>query len=475
VHYARRFIERHPNSDFALMLMAAAQANSADWTDPDTDLRLHERIDRALGAGEMIPVPLFSYLHIEPDPARNRKAAVAAATKLDEMFSDVERPFDFAARRRGDRRLRIGYVSYDFRNHPTAHLIGNSFAAFDRGRFEIFAYGYGREPNDVYRRRIRESVDSFADITTESYEATARRIYDDGIDILIDQMGWTRNCRMPIFALRPAPIQAGWLGYPGTTGASFIDYIIADPVILPHGDERHYSEQVVRLPHFYMVNDRSFELDLPPTSRSANGLADDAFVFCSFNATNKLDPVMFAAWMRILRRVPRGILWVMGEPLVERNLKREAAAAGVDPARIVMAPRRDKLEHLARLALADLTLDTRFYNGHTTTCDSLWAGVPVLTLRGTHFPGRVSASALSVLGLTELITETLEAYETLAVRLATDPAALASLRDRLMATRTTSPLVDTARWVRNMERVYLGMWARFRDGLPPAGFDVVEP
>jgi len=475
LRYARRLCALGLASDYALSTINHATASCADWSDDESARRLHERIDQALAADRPLPVALFTYLHIEPDPARHLKAAKAAARALQEMVADVRRPSPSAVRRRDDGRLRIGYVSYDFRNHPAAHLIGNSFALFDRSRFEIVAYGYGRDTGDVYRQRIVASVDRFVDITTDSFEASAQRIHDDGIDILVDLMGWTRNSRMAIFALRPAPIQAGWLGLAGTTGAPFIDYLIADPVVVPPQAERFFTEQVVRLPHFYMVNDRSFERELPAATRAQYGLPEDAFVFASFNNIDKLDPVTFAAWMRILNRVPQGILWVMGDATVARNLKATAAAAGIDPARIAMASKAPKLDHLARLALADLALDTRIYNGHTTTCDLLWAGLPVLTLRGTHFPGRVSASALTVIGVPELITDSLEDYEAAAVRLAGDPATLRALRERIAAGRETAPLADTARWVRNMERAFEAMWARHAAGQPPAGIDILDP
>lgn len=475
LRYARRLYEIDHGSDFALATIVSALANRADWSDPDSARRLMERAERALREDRRSPVPLFTYLHMEAEPARHLKAAQIAAREMEEMMADVRRPSRSPSRGRDGERLRVGFVSYDFRNHPASHLIGNSFALFDRSRFEIVAYGYGRDNGDDYRKRIVDSVDRFVDITTDSFEASAQRICDDGIDILVDMMGWTRNNRLALFALRPAPIQASWLGFAGTTGATFIDYVIADPVVVPPEAESFFTERVARMPHFYMINDRTFERDLPTVTRADVGLPQDAFVFASFNNIDKLDADTFASWLRILSQVPHGILWIMGGATIERNLKATAAAAGIDPARIVMAPKVSKRDHIARLALGELALDTRIYNGHTTTCDLLWAGVPVLTLRGRHFPARVSASALTVLGLPELITDSPADYEAAAVRLAADRPALQSLRARIAATRETSPLADSARWVRNMERLFQAMWTRHRAGAPPAGFDIVDP
>ncbi|MGE0746715.1 MAG: tetratricopeptide repeat protein [Rhodospirillales bacterium] len=475
LRHARRLYERDPESDFALATIVNALANSADWSDSRSTRQLMERVDRALADGRPMPVAPFTYLHMEADPARHLRAAQITARDLEETVADVRRPSSSPSRGRDGERLRIGFVSYDFRNHPAAHLIGNSFALYDRTRFEIFAYGYGRDGGDDYRKRIVASVDRFVDITNDSFEASAQRICDDGIDILVDMMGWTRNSRLALFALRPAPIQVSWLGFPGTTGATFIDYLIADPVVVPPEAEKFFTERIARVPHFYMINDRTFERDLPTVTRADVGLPDDGFVFASFNNIDKLDADTFASWLRILSRVPHGILWNMGGAAVERNLKASAAAAGIDPARILMAPKVPKRDHIARLALADLALDTRIYNGHTTTCDLLWAGVPVLTMRGSHFPGRVSASALTVLGLPELITDGPAAYEAAALRLATDRPALQSLRARIAATRETSPLVDSARWVRNAERLFDTMWLRHRAGATPATFDITDP
>jgi predicted O-linked N-acetylglucosamine transferase (SPINDLY family) len=342
------------------------------------------------------------------------------------------------------------------------------FGRHDRERFEIFTYSYGPDDGSDYRAQIAAESDHFVDLREAGDAQAARRIHTDGIHILVDLMGYVANCRPEVLALRPAPIQVNYLGYPGTMGADFMDYIVTDRVTTPPGDVPFIHEAIVYLPHTYQVTDDQQPIDPQPVTRADEGLPEAGTVYCCFNTLYKLEPAMFGAWMRILAGVAGSVLWLLAKPPEAReNLRREAAAAGVDPARLVFAEGKHKPLHLARLGLADLVLDTRYYNAHTTTSDALWAGIPVLTWPGDGFPARVAASLLSAIDLPELIVPSLVDYEREAIRLGNDPAALAGLKMRVAEHRSTRPLFDTRRWVRGFEWALAAMWARYAAGEAP--------
>ncbi len=349
-------------------------------------------------------------------------------------------------RRKGPK-IRVGYMSADFRIHPTSQLIAELIERHGRQDFDIIGYSFGPDDGSPIRRRLAESFDRFVDLRAATHAGAARTIRQDGIDILVDLNGYTRGGRPQILARRPAPVQVSFLGYPGTMGADFIDYIIADAVCIPPGDEIFFSETVIRLPDCYQPNDRQREIaeTLP---REATG-----FVFCCFNNSFKITPALFAIWMRLLAKIPGSVLWLLDGPATE-NLKREAVKAGIGPERLIFAPRLPLPEHLARHRQADLFLDTLPYNAHTTASDALWAGLPLLTCRGETFAGRVAASLLTAVGLPELITSSLEEYEATALALATDAARLAGLREKLAGNRDTAPLFDTDRFARALEDAY---------------------
>jgi predicted O-linked N-acetylglucosamine transferase (SPINDLY family) len=370
-------------------------------------------------------------------------------------------------------RIRIGYLSADFHAHATAYLVAELMERHGRDRFEVAGYSCGVDDGSAMRRRLTAAFDRFVDLRPLSDWEAARRIHADGIDILVDLKGFTREARTRILGFRPAAIQVNFLGYPGTMGAEFIDYVIADPVCIPPGHEAFFGEKVVRLPDCYQPNDAKREIAEPTPSRAECGLPERGFVFCSFNNPYKITPAFFAAWMRLLEAVPGSVLWLLAaNDRVEANLRREAAARGVAPERLVFAPRRPLPDHLARHRLADLFLDTLPYNAHTTASDALWAGLPVVTCAGSTFAGRVAASLLTAIGLPDLITATLPDYQAMALRLATDPAALASVAARLRDNRASAPLFDGGRYTRNLEAAYGRMWDLHRAGRPPESFDV---
>jgi predicted O-linked N-acetylglucosamine transferase (SPINDLY family) len=371
-------------------------------------------------------------------------------------------------RHSGHDRLCIGYFSADFHNHATAHLITELLERHDRAGFEIVAFSYGPERHDAWRRRIEDAVERMVECASRSDEDIAGLASEMQIDIAVDLKGYTRNARPGIFALRPAPIQVNYLGYPGTMGMGCIDYIIADATVIPIPDESAYDEKVVYMPHSYQANDSAKPISDEPVDRIEHGLPVDGFVYCCFNNNHKISPEVFDIWMRLLRANERSVLWLFaGNPAATENLRKEARSRGVAPERLIFAPRRELSEHLARHRLADLFLDTFYYNAHTTASDALWAGLPVITRLGDTFAGRVAASLLRALDLPELVTETEAQYEALALRLTRNPEELAGIRDKLARHRTSRSLFDAARFAADIETAYRAMWERHRMGLPP--------
>jgi predicted O-linked N-acetylglucosamine transferase (SPINDLY family) len=368
-------------------------------------------------------------------------------------------------------KLRLGYVSADFREHPVANLTAELFELHDRARFEVFAYSIGPEDASPLRKRLVRAFDRFIELRDMTVAAAAERIAADQIDVLIDLTGYTQFAAPQVLALRPAPIQVNFLGYPGTLGADFVDYIVADRFILPPEHAADYAEAPAYLADCYMPNDRK-RVIAPAPMRAECGLPDRGFVFCCFNSVWKITPRVFELWMGLLRKVPDSVLWLRDfYSVATRNLRAAADKHGLAD-RIVFAPRADYAQHLARLGCADLFLDTLPYNAHATASDALWAGLPVLTCVGDTFAARVCGSLLSAVGLPELITGSLEEYRSLALRLARDPEVLGALRERLRATRLTCPLFDSAKFTRNLEVLYTRMWERHVAGKKPAMIDV---
>jgi len=379
---------------------------------------------------------------------------------------------------RGERydhdRIRIAYVSADFRLHPVAVQCAGVFEHHDRSRFETIAISLGADDGLGMRQRMQKSFERFIDARNQSDEEIAKLLRDMEVDIAVDMMGFTENALTAIFARRPAGLQVNYLGYPGTMGAPYMDYILADRILIPPSQHAEYEEKIAYLPDTYMPSDGTRPIAERTPSRTEAGLPDSGFVFCTFNNLYKITPEMFALWMRLLVRIENSVLWLsQANPTAIRNLRREAEAQGVSGERILFAPFvRAPDEHLARLRLADLFLDTLPYNAHATTCDALWAGVPVVTLTGSSFAGRVGSSLLSAAGLPELIADTPAAYEAIALNLARDPRRLARIKKKLARNREAQPLFDTARYTRNLETAYFMMWRRHQNGDPPASFAV---
>jgi predicted O-linked N-acetylglucosamine transferase (SPINDLY family) len=426
---------------------------------------LQARLLAAVDAGARVRP--FSLLSLASTPEQQRRCARRWVAELPDM------PALWRAAPAADGRIRVGYLSTDFREHPIATLIMALLEQHDRARFRIAGYSIGPVQDGPRRRRIVAACEDFIDLYGESDAAVAARIAADGVDILVDLCGYTGGSRPAIAARRPAPVQVNWLCYTGTMGARFIDYIVADPVIAPPGAATAFDEVLVRLPESYQSNDPTRPVAPERPARAACGLPDDGVVLCCFNGTYKITPEIFAIWMRVLAGQPRAVLWLLEhEAASTANLRAAAAAHGVDPARLVFAPSVEHATHMARQPLADLFLDTTPYGAHTTGSDALWAGVPLLACPGATFASRVGASMLQALELPELIAPSLAAYEALAGALADDPARLAALRARVAAARARAPFFDAARFARHLEYAFEHMAARQRAGAAPAPFDV---
>lgn len=367
-----------------------------------------------------------------------------------------------------DGRIRIGYFSSDFHSHATAYLMAELFELHDRNRFELFGFSFGPDPDDEMRGRIKSTFDHFIDVRFQGDQEVAELARKLGIDIAVDLKGFTQDSRTAIFALRCAPLQVNYIGYPATMGAEYIDYIVADETLVPNESKQFYSEKIIYLPDSYQVNDSKRKISEQKYTRSQLGLPERAFVFCCFNGSFKITPAIFDAWMKILHSVEGSVLWLLDDNATSSfNLRREAELRGISPERLIFAPRMKLNDHLARHRAADLFLDTLPCNAHTTASDALWAGLPVLTQIGRSFSGRVAASLLNAVGLSELITATSEEYERLAIRLALHPEELNALKQRLADNKQSSKLFDTSLYVKHLETAYVSIYERHLSGLDP--------
>ncbi|MBI4182745.1 MAG: tetratricopeptide repeat protein [Proteobacteria bacterium] len=457
VPHFRAALARAPGHGEALSGLVWALQNDCRWEGLEgLSGRLLDLVRQKLAQeGAWCGLAPFRSLALPTTPAE--QLAIArnyALTRLGPPAEGGPRP----APRAAGGRLRVGYLSADFHAHATMTLMGDLFALHDRGAVEVFAYSLGPDDGGAERRRVERESDRFVELRGTGDPEAAARIAADRLDLLVDLKGYTRGNRARILALRPAALQVSWLGYPGTLGAGFIDYAIADAVVTPPALAPHFAEAIVRLPHCYQMNPALAPDDSPAPTRADCGLPEKGVVFCSFNNSYKITPEVFARWMAILRRVPGSALWLLApRPEVAANLAGAAGAAGIDAGRLVLAPRAGNRAHLARLGLADLFLDTRPVGAHTTARDSLRAGVPVLTSPGETFASRVAASLLAAVGLSELAVPDLESYEELAVALAGDRERRAELRRRLAEGRAKGPLFDPRRFVRGLEAAYREM------------------
>ena len=453
-------IAREPEPRFAHGMRRYALMHQCDWNDFEADAAA---ISAGIGQGRLESPPL-PFLALVDDPALQRRAAGIWATE-EHTPADLLPPLSPLSARD---KVRVGYFSGDLHDHPVAQLLAQVIETHDRSRFEVTAFSFGPETGDATRQRLRGAFDRFIDVRSRPDRDVAQLARELQIDIAIDLTGHTAGSRTGIFALRAAPLQVNYLGYPGTLGTDCMDYLVCDRMVVPTGQESHYAEKLVRLPHSFMPHDSGRQV-AGSFTRGELGLPQGAFVFCCFNNNYKITPAVFDDWMRILARVPGSVLWLsQNNEAAVSNLRREAARRGVDGARLIFAARMPSAaNHLARHAAADLFLDTRPYNAHATALDALWAGLPLLTLPGRGFASRVAASLLAAIDLPELIADSAAHYADLAVELAGDPQRLRQIRDRLSRNRAASPLFDTTRLTRDLETAYALMIGRHRAGLPP--------
>lgn len=373
-----------------------------------------------------------------------------------------------AQRRSPGGKLRIGYLSSDFHHHATSMLLVEVLEQRDTAGFEVTLFSHGRDDGTPLRARMAAACDRFIDLRECGLRQTAQAIHDQSIDILVDLKGYTGETRIGALACRPAPLQVSWLGFPGTTGADWIDYVIGDPVVTPLEHEANYSEKIAQLPVCYQPNDRRRPVSKDAGCRADWGLPADALVLASFNQVYKIVPQWLDLWARLLHELPRAVLWQLtGSDTAHGNLRRELAARGIDPARLLIAPQVASHDHLARVALADIFIDTFPCNGHTTVSDALWAGLPVVTRCGESFASRVGASLLQAVGLGEWVAGDDEGYVQRVLHLANDPAQRDAVRARLASARSDAPLFDSGRFARDLEALYRRMWQRHEAGLPP--------
>jgi predicted O-linked N-acetylglucosamine transferase (SPINDLY family) len=463
----KQAIRLSPAREYLPGMMLHMKRSICDWEDIEAESReLEASVDR----GEIAAYP-FILLPITDSPSLQRKAAEIYARDKCPPSARAALP----ARRPRPRKIRIGYFSADFRNHAITYLMAGLLERHNRSQFEIFAFSFGPDTGDEMRARVSSAADRFIDVGSLPDRAIAELSRELEVDIAVDLMGYTRGSRPGIFAQRPAPVQASYLGYPATMGADFIDYLIADPTLIPEASRQHYSEKIVYLPDSFQVTDSGQLIASTPCSRAQHGLPEQGFVFCCFNNNYKITPVTFDIWMRILARVEGSVLWLLEDnPTAGANLRKEAARRGIDPQRLIFATRVPLPEHISRQRLAGLFLDTLPFNAGATASPALWAGLPVLTRVGESFAGRMASSLLRAIDLPELVTTTDAAYEALAVDLATHPERLHELRQKLERSRLTTPLFDTTAITRHLEAAYTEMHARHHANLPPGHIHITR-
>jgi len=478
----RKALDLRPDFGDATANLAHCQVFVCDWSTRDADLaKLSTLLSIQLSSLRTVPcIQPFHSLSYPFSLAELLAIAQRYARRATMNVALCDTSFKYRAKPKSVR-LKVGYVSSDFGNHPLSHLMQSVFGLHNSNKFEIFCYSLSPADKSQYHLKIVREAEHFTQIGHMHSSEAAELINADGIHILINLNGYTKGCKNEIFALKPAPIQASFMGFCGTLGADYIDYIIADNVVIPPQSRPYYSEKVIAMPHSYLVNDHRASsqglIDIPngQISRAQYGISEDSFVFCSFNQLYKIDPAIFDVWMHLLKRVPNSILWLLRFPPVgEMHLLAEARKRGIREDQLVFTDVAAREEHVKRGFLADLFLDTPLCNAHTTGCDILWSGTPMITLQGEKMASRVASSLLMAAGLGELVCTSHSQYEELAVALAEDPDRLYSLRQNLENRRNSCAAFDTPRWVRNMEQGLIEAWGRHDEGRAPAHIEVVD-
>ncbi|WP_416676346.1 Fe2+-dependent dioxygenase [Egbenema bharatensis] len=459
----RRILQLNPQHLKALNGLLKVLLQTAQWTDLAELTEKLWQIGQHQICTDIVP---YDVLSLKLSAAQQQVLAENHAKAVAQKIAPLRQQLNFLFPPRHPDRLRIGYVSGDFRNQAIAHLIYRLFELHDRQQVEVFAYSLGKNDNSPYRHKLEADCDCFQDVQGWSDQAIAQQVYNDQIDILIDLEGYTEYAQTSIYALRPAPLIVSYLGHSGTMGADYIDYFITDEVATPPEQATHLTEQCIYLPHSHIVTNNQEVIAPTVFQRSDFGLPDAAFVFCAFHKNAKIEPHTFAVWMRILKNVPDSVLWLkINDPIAQQNLIAHAERSGISGDRLIFTSSFPKAEYLVQLQCADLYLDALQFNACVTAVDSLWAGLPLLTCAGEAFASRMAASCLSAVGLPELITTSPEAYEQQAIYLATHPDELQALRQRLVQARSNAPLFNTEQTVRHLESAYQMIWQNYQAGL----------
>ncbi len=460
IGYYQQAIKLNPKLGHAWVHLIHQKQHACDWQDLEAQI---QQVDTWVEQQQALQISPFAFLSM---PGTSAKAQLNCANlwlkqRYQSWFEQAKSaPFAQRNNQRKNGKIRLGYLSADFRQHPLASLVTEVLELHQRDHFEIYAYSSGKNDESNERKRFEKSVDFFRDIRNVSIQDAAQQVLADHIDILIDLTGFTQNSRAQITAMKPAPISINWLGYPGTMGQGLYDYILADATIIPPADEVYYGERVLRMPHCYQPND-SRRPKPQEDMRKNHGLSEEMMVFACFNQTFKILPDMFLRWMRILKAVPNSVLWLLEcNPLAKQHLIQSAQQSGIDASRLIFAPRVDMQTHISRLALADLFLDTLPYNAHTTASDALWAGLPVLTCYGDTFAARVGASLLNAIEIPELICKSLDDYEQRAILLGRSGEERMSLRHKLAQHRDSTTLFNSQQFCRDLENIYREVFAQ---------------
>lgn len=478
IDFQKKALKANPNHHKAGVELLKELKNICDWEAVDKILPgIKELTDKQIEHGVCPGMTPFLYLSLTDNPEDNLNLSNMWAEDIRKNARIVSQDngFDFFKREKDEnKKLRIGYLSFDYRDHPFAHLTKELFALHNKEEFEICAYATSGDDGSEIRKIYEEGAYKFTTIFGMGDLEAAKHIYEDRIDVLFDFTGYTNGSRTGIAALRPAPVLVNMWGYPGTIGGDVFDYTVADELIIPEEHQQYYSEEIVYLPDQVQIAHQGEKISDTDFTRQQFGLPEEGFVFCSLNPTYKFEPVMFSIWMDLLKEAPDSVLWLRKtSELAEDNLKSFAKKCGVNEERIIFAERlEDRTDYFKRMQLADLALDTRIYNGGSTTIDALWAGVPVITLLGNHYPSRMSASHIKAVDIPELIANSLEEYKELALKLAKNPEELKKLREKLWKTRKNCNLFNTERYVSNLEKACKIMWKNWSQGKKPQKINV---
>lgn len=470
----KKAMELSPGHERLSIEMLRAVKASCRWdTYPQMAKEAQDEIQKQIDNNQFVEIYPLMHVQNYQDSKQNYLVAKAWSDELARRFGKLAKPHKKLGPEDKNRKIVLGYLSNDFRNHAIAHLVQSMFKAHDRSKFIVNAYTSMESDGSHYRQIIEETCDSLTVLNKSNYLDTTQQIRDDDVDIVIDLAGYTSGSFLEICALKPAPLQISYLGFPGTTGADYMDYVVVDPVVAPKGDEKYFSEATITMPHCYQVNSLNDLDHSGKTLRKDHNLPEDKFVFGCFCQMDKIEKVIFDQWIEILKEVPDSILWLWeSNKEAGENIRKAFIDSGLEETRLVYAPSKPKKEHISRMSLCDLALDTFTYNGHTTTSDLMLAGVPVLTLKGDHFASRVSASILTAMDIPELITEAPGHYRDRAIQLATEGDELAAIRQKIHNTIKTSPMFDTEKWVKDFESALIEAWHNKVDNKPATAIKI---